>query len=270
MSWFPFYVDDFLGGTSHMTDAEVGRYVLCLIAQWSSGEQAAILGGEQSLKAMCRGNDPGPVVLEKFAQVDGSSPKRLRNKRLYDEWVKAKREHDGKANGGKRAAKQVGQLPTKPPHNPQPTVTEIKAPSEPVADEPPLGQLTSTPAGEEPVRASKGRETWLTPYGSAWRERWGEESEPPWGELARELQGPHNKLGVADLAARWRRFLAAAERPEWARPARFRQGLGQWTQERTSGTALAKNGPVLPGRQSVGERQMDAAARFLARKGGGS
>ena len=34
---FPFYLDDFLGGTMHMSAAEVGSYVLLLCEQWRSG-----------------------------------------------------------------------------------------------------------------------------------------------------------------------------------------------------------------------------------------
>lgn len=70
--------------------------------------------------------------------------------------------------------------------------------------------------------------TWLTPYGGAWTERWGPESEPPWGELGQHLKRPHAQLGPEETLSRWRRFLAATEKSQWARPARFAQGLGEW------------------------------------------
>lgn len=35
--WFPFFLDDFQGGTMHMSAAEVGSYVLMLCEQWRSG-----------------------------------------------------------------------------------------------------------------------------------------------------------------------------------------------------------------------------------------
>lgn len=81
-----------------------------------------------------------------------------------------------------------------------------------------------------------GRDTWLTPYGEAWRERWGPESEPPWGEMAAALGRPqgrgrqslHQRYGD-ELVLWWRRFLQAEDRAEWARPVRFIQGLGQWS-----------------------------------------
>jgi len=78
--------------------------------------------------------------------------------------------------------------------------------------------------------ARKGHDTQLTPYGEAWMERWGAESKPPYGEMARAVKEAEEKVGPMEAVARWRRFLAAAERAEWARPARFVQGLGQWAE----------------------------------------
>lgn len=73
-----------------------------------------------------------------------------------------------------------------------------------------------------------GRETWLTRPGSRWRERWGTESEPPWGEMGRVFKKPNADLGPDELDARWQRFLAAAKKPAAARPTTFVQELGQW------------------------------------------
>ena len=72
------------------------------------------------------------------------------------------------------------------------------------------------------------KRTWLTPFGDAWSQRFGAESTPPWGEMAQHLKQPYAQLGGAELLARWVRFLAATERSQWARAARFVQGLGEW------------------------------------------
>lgn len=105
------------------------------------------------------------------------------------------------------------------------------------------------------------RQTWLTGYGEEWRARWGEDSEPPWGEMAKHLRQPHEKHGGDALRGWWAAFLAAAERAEWARPARFVQGLGQW-----SGTAARASPRSPPGKGTVGTRTLAAAEEFL--KGG--
>lgn len=102
--------------------------------------------------------------------------------------------------------------------------------------------------------------TWLTPFGDAWRERWGEESEPPWGEMAQAFARPAREMDHDELLSRWVRFLAAAERSEWARPTRFIQGLGQWAE---GGRPPARAGPD---KGTVNQRSLGALERFVARR----
>jgi uncharacterized protein YdaU (DUF1376 family) len=102
------------------------------------------------------------------------------------------------------------------------------------------------------------RRTWLTRPGELWRERWGDDSEPPWGEMAREFEKPRKAFEARgeldDLWTRWERFLAAAERAEWARPARFVQGLGQWAEGRS---------PPRVGRAGVGDLAVEQAKKAI-------
>lgn len=94
---------------------------------------------------------------------------------------------------------------------------------------------------ESPQPAPKAaRETWITPYEAAWRARWGEECEPPRGEMLKALSVARTRLGDAESQGRWGRFLAAAETSQWARPTRFVQGLGEWSEEKRA-MALAKS-----------------------------
>lgn len=99
--------------------------------------------------------------------------------------------------------------------------------------------------------------TWLTPFGDAWRERWGQESEPPWGEMAAALDRPYREMDRDELGARWKRFLAAAQTSQWARPARFVQGLGEWAEG-----ARPRAGPS----KASGTETMAALERFKARR----
>jgi hypothetical protein len=113
------------------------------------------------------------------------------------------------------------------------------------------------------------KETWLTAYGDAYRERWGQESEPPWGEMALHLKATEATVGRVESIERWRRFLAAAERPEFSRPHLFKQGLGQWSER----YELAPAEPVHNGgRKTAAQTTTDTvrmiAAREQAKKGG--
>lgn len=100
---------------------------------------------------------------------------------------------------------------------------------------PASGRRKRTPLLERretlPVKAP--RETWLTPFGDAWLARWGAESRPPFGELARALKLPEATAQGQDVLVRaWTQFLQHASRPEYARPLRFVEGLGQWVRYR--------------------------------------
>lgn len=144
----------------------------------------------------------------------------------------------------------------------------------PAPVEPP--PTTATPSEAKALALSvlgppdrSGRQTWLTKPGELWRARWGEESEPPWGEMgsafARPRKAFESRGELDELWARWERFLAATERAEWARPARFVQGLGQWGAE---GRPAARASPRAG--SSVGDRALSESEKFInaARRGG--
>jgi len=109
LSWFRFYADDFLGGTGALTAPECGRYLLLLLHQWGTKERQLLPSDPERLRVICRGEDPGPLVLSKFAALDGG----LRNERLAAEWEAARREYDHKAEGGgvKIPGRIPGQIP---------------------------------------------------------------------------------------------------------------------------------------------------------------
>lgn len=81
---FPFYVNDFEGGTRHMTDAEVGCYLRLLMAQFNRGGQ--LPNDETLLSRYCTSFfESWPIVKEKFEKLNGS---KIQNKRLEIERVK--------------------------------------------------------------------------------------------------------------------------------------------------------------------------------------
>ncbi len=133
-----------------------------------------------------------------------------------------------------------------------------------VTDEPPPTPATPAEASALAIRrlGRKAPPSWLTPFGDAWRARWGAESEPPWGEMAQQLARPAKELLRDDLLARWTRWLDATERAEWARPARFVQGLGQWAES----TALSVRG-VGSARSGARAQQHRADADAFIRAG---
>jgi hypothetical protein len=109
LSWFRFYADDFLGGTGALTAPECGRYLLLLLHQWGTKERQLLPSDPERLRVICRGEDPGPLVLSKFTPLDGG----FRNERLAAEWEAARREYDHKAEGGgvKIPGRTPGQIP---------------------------------------------------------------------------------------------------------------------------------------------------------------
>ena len=137
LAWFPFYVDDFLGGTSALLPAELGAYLSALLAQWQSGDVKGIPNDPIRLAVVCRGSDFTCVVRNKFAVVEIGGHQYLRNERLAREWDKAKAEHDARVRGGKSRAQQAaqegvelpGELPAELPHNPLPTTHNPQATS---------------------------------------------------------------------------------------------------------------------------------------------
>jgi uncharacterized protein YdaU (DUF1376 family) len=103
LSWFPFYVDDFIGGTLNMTSAEVGQYILLLCAQWSSKDRQSMPSDRAQLTIICKGVPPSAVVMKKFEGVGSDSDQEggLRNNRLFSEWSKAREQHSAKSRGGR-------------------------------------------------------------------------------------------------------------------------------------------------------------------------
>lgn len=169
---------------------------------------------------------------------------------------RASRPGDARKGGRKPAEEPPIQPPLVPPIEPPPS-----SPSPSPSPSPDNGQRPSAEPSAGGV-IPRSRETWLTPYGLAWEERWGAESEPPFGEMAKEFaRGKAQALrqkDPEDFLERWRRFLAAGQTSQWARPSRFVQGLGEWAE----GAAL--QAPVKGG-GTAGDRTMAAAARFIAR-----
>lgn len=91
-SMMPLFVDDLLGGTSHMTAAEFGGYMRLLIAAWNS-DDGTIAGDDALLRRITRYDNRNwsrgkEIILAKFiALPDG----RLYNRRLMDERRKINR-----------------------------------------------------------------------------------------------------------------------------------------------------------------------------------
>lgn len=99
---FPFYADDFLGGTAEMSAEEVGGYIRLLCHQWTKG---SIPNDEERLGRMAglMGSPSLRYVVAKFALCDDGN---LRNRRLDQirierEAYKA-RQADSGASGAKK------------------------------------------------------------------------------------------------------------------------------------------------------------------------
>lgn len=98
---FPFYVNDFEGGTRHMTDAEAGCYLRLLMAQFNRGGQ--LPNDENILRRYCTSFDESwPIVKEKFERINGS---KLQNKRLEIERVKRENFVDSRSKNKKGKTK---------------------------------------------------------------------------------------------------------------------------------------------------------------------
>lgn len=71
---FQFYADDFLSGTFHMTDEEVGQYIRLLCRQWSG---CGLVGTEMA--SHTRSTEVSPRVLSKFERCEDGL---FRNRRM--------------------------------------------------------------------------------------------------------------------------------------------------------------------------------------------
>lgn len=98
---FSFYVNDFEGGTRHMTDTELGCYVRLLLAQFNRGD---ILPNDANfLKRFCTSFDESwPIVKEKFKPVGENQ---IQNKRLSKESAKRSKFIDKQSNNGRKGGR---------------------------------------------------------------------------------------------------------------------------------------------------------------------
>lgn len=188
--WFPLYVDDFVGGTSTLTNDELGQYVRLLIAQWASRERQAI--PEDKAEWLLRG-PLSPDVRSKFDQVDLEGKSYLRNDRLAQEWAVAKEAHNKMSEAGSRGAESrwrdgppnghpishpdgVASSPPLPQPQPQPQRTENNPQT---TDSPPSGVLALKDAGLRifefwAAKVDKPRAQWNAKKKAMLRARWKE------------------------------------------------------------------------------------------------
>lgn len=104
LAWFPLLVDDWLGGTLSMTQAELGAYLQALIGQWKSRALQAIKDND-SLISLCRG-PMTPEVRSKFISIEIEGVKYLRNEKLaciYREQVARHERAVSRAKAGAQA-----------------------------------------------------------------------------------------------------------------------------------------------------------------------
>ena len=159
---FPFYVDDFIGGTMYMTPAEVGAYVLLLAEQWRNGfvhEQTALLLRVSRMK----NRRQLAQVLDKFEVCEDGH---LRNRKM--EAIRTDRmayiseqSRKGKLSAVNRGSTVVS-LRLQPEGQPN---VNLPLPSPlPLAEE----EKKDKPTG-------KRSDTWMTAFGTAWTERFGGE-----------------------------------------------------------------------------------------------
>lgn len=121
---FSFYVNDFEGGTRHMTDAELGCYLRLLIAQFNRG--GILPDDEKFLRRFSTSFDESwPFVKEKFKKINGG----LQNERLEIETFKRKKFIEKQSGNG-----QKGGRPIKPTENPNnnPEETQTKSQKKPL------------------------------------------------------------------------------------------------------------------------------------------
>jgi len=109
---FQFYVDDFLGGTLHFSDAEKGLYITLLCAQWSAG---SLPDDDDELATFSNGNTPLKRVKSKFQKGEDG---RLRNQRLEIERQKQIAFRESRFRNGSRGGRpKASGLSEKPSDN---------------------------------------------------------------------------------------------------------------------------------------------------------
>ena len=73
---------------------------------------------------------------------------------------------------------------------------------------------------------ANSRPTWLSAFGSAWRERFA--ASPHWGQLARAINPLVTEHGEAEVLRRFKNYLLGSG-AQYASPARFAITFGAWT-----------------------------------------
>ena len=124
---FQFYGDDFVAGTSDMTQAEVGAYILLLCRQWATGE---IPADYDRLKLIAKG-EVSDHVLAKFPDGKNARMEKVRTQR--DEWIK-KSKLAGERSAAVRLIQPNGnQTSTKSQPNPNQTPNQMATKGQPKA-----------------------------------------------------------------------------------------------------------------------------------------
>ena len=101
MSWFPFYVNDFLGSldVQLMNSAQVGSYCLLMAWQWNS-PGCKLPSSPASVSQLGRLNIDAPeneIVRKKFEQADG-----WYNAKLLEVWTQQSKKYAKMSEGGKK------------------------------------------------------------------------------------------------------------------------------------------------------------------------
>lgn len=99
---FQFYANDFLGGTQHLTDAEVGLYIRLLLAQWSAG---SLPNDDEELLSYGKSTALSTTRLDRVkAKFELCPDGRLRNARLEREREKQNEFRLQRSFAGKQSA----------------------------------------------------------------------------------------------------------------------------------------------------------------------
>ena len=101
--WFPFYPTDFLSSSkvALMDTAEIGAYLLLLCHEWMS-EDCSLQNDDEKLRKLSRFSGDLTLVKACFFESKG----KLRNERLFEEWLKVKTIKDLGSKFGKQGAEK--------------------------------------------------------------------------------------------------------------------------------------------------------------------
>jgi uncharacterized protein YdaU (DUF1376 family) len=117
---FSFYVNDFEGGTRHMTDEELGCYVRLLLAQFNRG--GILPNNTDFLRRFCTSFDKSwAIVGEKFIDIGEN---KIQNQRLKKETSKRSNFIEKQVDNGRRGGRPKTQ--SKPKNNPNKTQTKTQ------------------------------------------------------------------------------------------------------------------------------------------------